>query len=110
MAGAQGMSDSLGDWRRTHPCGVLRASDAGQTVTLMGWAHRRRDHGGLIFVDVRDRTGLTQCVFNPGGSTGAHARAETIRSEFVLAARGVVGRRDRKSTRLNSSHLGISYA
>src|SRR2546421_4801993 len=67
--------------------------DAGQTVTLMGWAHRRRDHGGLIFVDLRDRTGLTQCVFNPGGSTDAHARAETIRSEFVLAVRGVVGRR-----------------
>src|SRR5213083_1519248 len=59
----------------------------------MGWAHRRRDHGGLIFVDLRDRTGLTQCVFNPGGSTDAHARAETIRSEFVLAVRGVVGRR-----------------
>ena len=87
------MSDSLGSWRRTHTCGVLRASDAGQTVTLMGWAHRRRDHGGLIFVDLRDRTGLTQCVFNPGGSTDAHARAETIRSEFVLAVRGVVGRR-----------------
>src|SRR5215470_13232270 len=93
MAGAKGMSDSLGTWRRTHSCGVLRASDVGQTVTLMGWAHRRRDHGGLIFVDVRDRTGLTQCVFNPGGSTDAHARAETIRSEFVLAVRGVVGRR-----------------
>ena len=93
MAGAKGMSDSLGSWRRTHTCGVLRASDAGQTVTLMGWAHRRRDHGGLIFVDLRDRTGLTQCVFNPGGSTDAHARAETIRSEFVLAVRGVVGRR-----------------
>jgi len=93
VAGAKGMSDSLGSWRRTHTCGVLRASDAGQTVTLMGWAHRRRDHGGLIFVDLRDRTGLTQCVFNPGGSTDAHARAETIRSEFVLAVRGVVGRR-----------------
>src|SRR5213080_1710515 len=93
MARTQGVSDSLGGWRRTHACGVLRGSDAGQTVTLMGWAHRRRDHGGLIFVDLRDRTGLTQCVFNPGGSTDAHARAETIRSEFVLAVRGVVGRR-----------------
>src|SRR2546427_9738017 len=87
------MSDSLGSWRRTHTCGALRGSDAGQAVTLMGWARRRRDHGGLIFVDLRDRTGLTQCVFNPGGSTDAHARAETIRSEFVLAVRGVVGRR-----------------
>src|SRR5438445_331851 len=93
MARTQGVSDSLGGWRRTHACGVLRGSDAGQTVTLMGWAHRRRDHGGLIFVDLRDRTGLTQCVFNPGGSTDAHARAEPIRREFVLAVRGVGGRR-----------------
>ncbi len=93
MAGAEGMSDSLGGWRRTHACGILRGSDAGQTVTLMGWAHRRRDHGGLIFVDLRDRTGLTQCVFNPADSADAHTRAETIRSEFVLAVRGVVGRR-----------------
>jgi aspartyl-tRNA synthetase len=59
----------------------------------MGWAHRRRDHGGLIFVDLRDRTGLTQCVFNPATSAAAHAGAEAIRGEFVLAVRGVVARR-----------------
>jgi aspartyl-tRNA synthetase len=59
----------------------------------MGWAHRRRDHGGLIFVDLRDRTGLVQCVFNPALSAAAHARAEAVRSEFVLAVRGVVARR-----------------
>jgi aspartyl-tRNA synthetase len=59
----------------------------------MGWAHRRRDHGGLLFVDLRDRTGLVQCVFNPATSAEAHARAEAIRGEFVLALRGEVDRR-----------------
>jgi len=87
------VSDALGDWRRTHPCGVLRAGDAGQRVTLMGWAHRRRDHGGLVFVDLRDRTGLIQCVFNPAVSAEAHRRAQGVRHEFVLAVRGVVARR-----------------
>jgi aspartyl-tRNA synthetase len=85
--------DDLGDWKRSHPCGALRAEDAGRTVTLMGWAHRRRDHGGLIFVDVRDRTGLVQCVFNPATSADAHQRAEDLRSEFVLAVRGEVAPR-----------------
>jgi aspartyl-tRNA synthetase len=87
------VTEPLGDWRRTHTCGELRGAQAGQAVTLMGWAHRRRDHGGLIFVDVRDRTGVTQCVFNPATDRAAHARAEAVRSEFVLAVRGVVGRR-----------------
>jgi aspartyl-tRNA synthetase len=87
------MTEGLDGWRRSHACGELRAEDAGRTVTLMGWAHRRRDHGGLIFVDLRDRTGLTQCVFNPATSADAHQRAEGIRSEFVLAVRGVVSPR-----------------
>jgi aspartyl-tRNA synthetase len=87
------MIDALGDWRRSHGSGDLRAAHAGQAVTLMGWAHRRRDHGGLIFVDLRDRGGLTQCVFNPATSASAHARAEAIRGEFVLAVRGEVARR-----------------
>ena len=87
------MTDVLGSWRRTHACGELRAADAGGVVTLMGWVHRRRDHGGLIFVDLRDRTGLTQCVFNPAGSQVAHARLEGVRSEFVVAVRGQVARR-----------------
>jgi len=87
------VTEGLGGWKRTHTCGVLRAADAGRTVTLMGWVHRRRDHGGLIFLDLRDRTGRTQCVFNPATSPAAHARAETVRGEFVLAVRGTVGRR-----------------
>src|SRR5687767_11245487 len=62
-------------------------------VTLMGWAQRRRDHGGLIFVDLRDRTGLIQCVFNPATNADAHQRAESLRSEFVLAVRGEIAPR-----------------
>ena len=87
------MTEGLGGWRRSHTCGELRAEDAGRTVTLMGWAHRRRDHGGLLFVDLRDRTGLVQCVFNPATSAEAHTRAEAIRGEFVVALRGDVGLR-----------------
>ena len=87
------MTEPLGDWKRTHTCGELRGTDADRPVTLMGWAFRRRDHGGLIFVDLRDRDGVTQCVFNPAEAGAAHARAEGVRSEFVLAVRGVVARR-----------------
>ena len=87
------MTESLGGWRRTHSCGALRSEHVGQTVTLMGWAYRRRDHGGLLFIDLRDREGLTQCVFNPGGGGGTHAKAEAVRTEFVLAVRGIVGAR-----------------
>ena len=87
------MTEGGGGWARSHTCGELRAGDAGRVVTLMGWAHRRRDHGGLVFVDLRDRTGLVQCVFNPAASLDAHTRAETIRGEFVVALRGEVGLR-----------------
>ncbi len=79
--------------RRTHSCGQLRATDAGAQVTLMGWVHRRRSHGNLIFVDLRDREGITQVVFNPAVSTPAHALAETFRNEYVVAVSGTVRRR-----------------
>jgi aspartyl-tRNA synthetase len=75
---------------RTHTCGALRATHAGQRVTLIGWAFRRRDHGGLIFVDLRDREGITQLVFNPTIDAGAHSAASAVRPEFVLAVDGVV--------------------
>jgi len=83
----------MGAWKRTHGCGALRAADAGQTVTLMGWAFRRRDHGGLVFVDLRDREGLTQCVFDPKEAPEAHEKVEGVRAEFVLAVRGTVALR-----------------
>ncbi len=82
--------DNLGEMRRTHSCGVLSESDVGGEVVLMGWVLRRRDHGGVIFVDLRDREGITQVVFNPQRAPEAHARAEAIRSEFVLGVRGRV--------------------
>jgi len=83
----------MGDWKRSHSCGALRASDAGQSVTLMGWVHRRRDHGGLIFVDLRDREGITQCVFNPADGAQAHDKVQDVRGEFVIAVRGRVAPR-----------------
>ena len=82
--------EPMGGWKRTHSCGALRASHAGQTVTLMGWVYRRRDHGGLIFVDLRDREGITQCVFNPADGAAAHAKVQDVRGEFVVAVRGTV--------------------
>lgn len=75
---------------RTCYCGDLRADDAGREVILMGWAHRRRDHGGIIFVDLRDREGLVQVVFNPEFGQASHAEAHKIRSEYVLAVKGTV--------------------
>ena len=85
--------DFLGDLRRTHMCGDLRASDAGQTVLLMGWAHRRRDHGSVIFVDMRDRTGHTQAIFHEDVDPAVHKRAEEVRAEYVIAVEGVVALR-----------------
>jgi aspartyl-tRNA synthetase len=78
---------------KSHSCGVLRASDAGQDVALAGWVHRRRDHGGLIFIDLRDSTGLVQVVFNPQEAGGAFTEAEQLRGEYVLRVEGRVTRR-----------------
>jgi len=82
--------DTLGNWKRTHYCGELKATDIGSEVILMGWALRRRDHGGLIFIDLRDREGVAQVVFDPEVNPSAHTVAESVRSEFVLAVRGKV--------------------
>ncbi|MBM4273072.1 MAG: aspartate--tRNA ligase [Deltaproteobacteria bacterium] len=87
------MLDSVAGLARTHSCGDLRAADAGAEVVLMGWVQRRRDHGGLIFVDLRDRGGLTQVVFNPEVNPDVHNKAGVLRDEFVLAVRGVVNLR-----------------
>jgi aspartyl-tRNA synthetase len=79
--------------RRTHGCNELRSENIGQEVVLMGWVQRRRDHGGVIFVDLRDRDGLTQVVFNPDVNAAVHQKAHVIRSEFVLGVRGTVNAR-----------------
>ena len=85
--------DFLGDLRRTHDCGALRAADEAKTVVLMGWVHRRRDHGGVIFVDLRDRDGITQVVFHEDVGPAVHSRAEQVRPEYVIAVEGKVALR-----------------
>ena len=87
------MSDFVTVKKRSHYCGNLSIANVGDEVILMGWVNRRRDHGGVIFVDLRDREGLAQIVFNPDISPESHREAHTIRSEFVLAVRGKVQRR-----------------
>ena len=88
------MLDFLGDLRRTHMCGGLRASDAGKKAVLMGWVNRRRDHGNLLFIDLRDRTGVTQIVINAERDAALHEKAETLRNEYVIAVVGTVKLRD----------------
>lgn len=87
------MSEFITVKKRTHYCGALRAADAGKTVILMGWVQRRRDHGGVIFVDLRDREGLVQVVFNPELNPAVHQEAHRMRSEYVLAVQGMVRKR-----------------
>ena len=85
--------DFLGDLRRTHTCGELRASDAGRRALLMGWVHRRRDLGGVIFVHLRDREGVTQAVFHADTGEALHNKAEMLGSEYVVAVEGTVAKR-----------------
>jgi aspartyl-tRNA synthetase len=99
--------DSLGTLQRTHYCGNLRAADDGKDVVLMGWVHRRRDLGNLIFIDLRDRTGLAQIVFNKEQHAAAHARAEELRSEFVVAITGRVVKRQKANPDLASGEVEI---
>ena len=87
------MTDFLTIRKRSHYCGDLTAADDGKEVILMGWAHRWRDHGGVVFIDLRDREGIVQVVFNPDVSAGCHSEAGRIRSEFVIAVQGRVRRR-----------------
>src|ERR1700710_2956981 len=81
---------------RTHTCGQLRREHVGQTVRLSGWVNRRRDHGGLLFIDLRDHYGLTQCVIEP--DQAAYALVDTARSEWVLTLTGKVVARTPETT------------
>jgi aspartyl-tRNA synthetase len=81
---------ALGDWERSDYAGTLRPTDAGRSVTVMGWVHGRRDHGGVIFIDLRDRTGLVQIVLDPERSAAAHGAGAGVRLEFVIAVRGTI--------------------
>src|ERR1700683_5488745 len=85
--------DFLGELRRTHTCGQLRGSDVGKTALLMGWVHRRRDLGGVFFVQLRERDGVTQIVFHADAGAELHAKAEMLGSEYVIAVEGTVARR-----------------
>jgi aspartyl-tRNA synthetase len=85
--------DFLGDLRRTNTCGELRASDAGRRALLMGWVHRRRDLGGVIFIHLRDRDGVTQLVFHEDVDPEVHRKAEMLGAEYVIAAEGRVDKR-----------------
>ncbi|MDY6852673.1 MAG: aspartate--tRNA ligase, partial [Thermodesulfobacteriota bacterium] len=87
------MIESMDDLKRTHYCGDLTEADLGQDVVLMGWVQRRRDHGGLVFIDLRDRTGLIQVVFNPQEDPETHERSHAVRSEYVLAVKGRIRER-----------------
>ena len=104
------MPDSLGNMRRTHHCWELGAEDVGREVVLMGWVHRRRDHGGVIFVDLRDREGITQVVFNPKVDREIHAKAHEIRNEYVLAVRGKVDPRpaDMVNAKLKTGEIEVT--
>ncbi|MGD2126878.1 MAG: aspartate--tRNA ligase [Desulfobacteraceae bacterium] len=86
-------TDTLGSWNRTHDCGSLRAKDIGQEALLTGWVNSRRDLGNLIFIDLRDREGLTQIVFDPQLNEENHEKARLLRNEWVLAVKGKVSPR-----------------
>jgi aspartyl-tRNA synthetase len=102
--------DALGNMKRTQYCGELRAADADKDVVLMGWVHRRRDLGQLIFIDLRDRAGIAQIVFNKELHPEAHKKAEELRSEFVVAVEGRVVRRQKANPDIATGEVEVMAA
>ena len=100
------------DMTRTHGCGELKATHTGQTVTLCGWLHRRRDHGGLTFFDLRDRSGLAQVVFNAKKNAELHQQVKSFGPEYVLAITGMVGERPKgtENPKLPSGMVEVAAA
>jgi aspartyl-tRNA synthetase len=105
--GERHVLDFLGNLKRTHYCGALRATDDGRDALVMGWVHRRRDLGNLLFLDVRDRTGIVQVVFNKETQPAAHAKAEQARSEFVVAVEGKVIKRQKSNPELATGEVEL---
>ena len=101
------MLDALGNLKRTHYCGALRAGDAEKEVVLMGWVHRRRDLGQLIFIDLRDRAGIAQIVFNKELQAEVHKKAEELRSEFVVAVEGRVVKRQKSNPEIATGEVEV---
>ena len=99
--------DNLKNFRRTNYCGELRLSDAGKTVSLCGWVQRQRDLGGLIFVDLRDRTGLVQLSFDDSTAKDIFEKASTLRSEYVVAATGLVRERESKTNKIATGDIEV---
>jgi aspartyl-tRNA synthetase len=99
--------DLLGDLTRTHKNGELRATDIGSNVVLMGWVNRRRDLGNLIFIDLRDRTGITQVVFDREASTALHDKASLLRNEYVIAVVGTVKEREAKNPKMSTGDIEV---
>ena len=95
------MLDLLGDWERTSYCAELTIEDIGKEVVLMGWVQSNRDHGGVIFIDLRDRTGIIQGIFNPQISKTSHSKAELIKDEWVIAIKGKVAKRSDETINTN---------
>ena len=95
------------DYRRTHTCGQLTLAESGKRVTLSGWVHRRRDLGSLIFIDLRDRFGVTQLIFDPNKNSELHAKASKLRSEWVISIRGTVTPRNQPNPKLATGEIEI---
>ena len=93
--------ENMNGLHRTHGCGTITEAQVGQEVTLCGWVDRRRDHGGLIFIDLRDRSGMLQVVASPDHDEESFRKAEDVRNEYVLCVRGKVTKRDPEAVNPN---------
>ncbi len=98
------------DYKRSHTCGELRALHASKTVSLSGWVHKRRDLGAIIFIDLRDRYGITQLVFNPDQDVALHKLASTLRSEYVISISGTVIEREVKNSKMETGDIEIQIS
>jgi aspartyl-tRNA synthetase len=107
LLGENDLLDFLGNLKRTHYCGDLRVADEGRDAVVMGWISGRRDLGNLLFLDVRDRTGIVQVVFNKETQPAAHAKAEQARGEFVVAVEGKVIKRQKANPELASGEVEL---